>query len=633
MRANKKLANKTFLKIIIICAVSFCVTAIAVAGLVVIESNETSGLKICVASDIHVLATSLINEDNYTEYSEEDKLENISQAVFETFCDRIAESDYDCLLVCGDLAEYGDETSSLAVAAALKRIKDSGIKVFVINGNHDVKTSVDSTRLSQRRFREIYYDFGYSEAVSECEGTLSYAADIDEEYRLIAIDDIAYYPTEDYYKSTVTDAEKAWIYAQIKECAADGKKPIIIAHKPFLTHFPELTEMFDNEDDEKCFEELVDFFARNGAYYSFVGHEHLNDISSREVVGDNAKYTFYETETGCMQYCNCAYRQVVFGKDSTVIESKYIYGVENKYLSDCVPQEDRLLVTTDLQTYASNRLRSNVSGVIRNLASDGGLADITMPSRIAVLQPVYDILKTEVLQKTIDTPFYIKDEKEGGTSLERILNGYGITLEASKYTDIPSLAAEFVYNIAYGGEDYTATGVELDLVKYSVYEVFWYLGAASSDINAALDGISDDDEDYPDINLDTEKLFKSGVLECYASNFMPCLMAVASNYLTDLISPTYSDTIKYLIQGLLGTDFGNIHNTIVVGLINGLTDSKLVGFDAYFGNTYIDLGKFIVEGMYGNYISDFVKDKEPADIYLKIDVSSIVRAYGTESEK
>ncbi len=44
------------------------------------------------------------------------------------------------VLVTGDLTNDGEKQSAIELAALLQRLEDRGIKVYVINGNHDINS-------------------------------------------------------------------------------------------------------------------------------------------------------------------------------------------------------------------------------------------------------------------------------------------------------------------------------------------------------------------------------------------------------------------------------------------------------------------------------------------------------------
>ena len=276
-----------------------------------VKSEEKEGIKLYAATDLHVIANEAMSKEEYETYGQTDKLKHISEAIFSTFADEIAKKDAKYLLISGDLTEYGDEASHKAVAAVLERAKDRGIKTFVINGNHDVDYFNTGERVTQARFKEIYSEFGYGDAYDSYEGTLSYVAQLDEKHTVIAIDNIEYYRDDGTKKEEMDDGHRLWIYDKIDECKDKGKTPIVIAHKPLMNHFPEIIEAFEYVSHNNS---LLEYMARNGAPYVFVGHMHINDIKENTYAVGEETYSVYEIMSSCLAMYNCSYREIKLGE-------------------------------------------------------------------------------------------------------------------------------------------------------------------------------------------------------------------------------------------------------------------------------------------------------------------------------
>ena len=174
---------------------------IGVAAVAAVATGEYIEEKVefVFVSDTHLYAESRLTEESYSVISNQSKAIHFSEAVMESFADEVISSGIKYLLITGDLTEQGDEASHLRYAEILKKIADSGTEIFVINGNHDVPTSYGNiaSGITQERFREIYAPYGYEGALSTFPGTLSYTADLGKYYRIIAIDNIAYYIDEE----------------------------------------------------------------------------------------------------------------------------------------------------------------------------------------------------------------------------------------------------------------------------------------------------------------------------------------------------------------------------------------------------------------------------------------------------
>ena len=508
------------------------------------------------------------------------------------------------LLITGDLTEFGDEESAIAVANILHEVEDKKLKAFVINGNHDVRTSEASEKMTQARFKEIFRDFGYGEALETYEGTLSYVADLDDEHRLIAVDDIAYYADDGRKKEMLDEKHRLWIYDKIDECNAAGKTPVVIAHIPFMGHFPKLYEVIAGEDSLQ-FNKLIDYFARNGVQYSFVGHMHVNDVKEKVVATEEGNLVYNEVMTGCLPMYGTTYREMVWGKEDTTIRTVRMEEVNDKYLPPFTTEEEENALEDNMSQHARAYLYNYIVAYITSALAEGGMADIHVEGENAeVIDAMIDVIRTDVLQKIWATPYTKKEETSGGTSIERILESYGLPMFATKYNTLADFAIDCVCVLVDGNENFDSAEFR-GTVKNVVFEVFYFLQQAEGKLNVLAEqaGMT------ARLSLNTEKLYKEGVLECYESGLVPFFVEV-------LQLTGYGFLQNDLVRGALNSlkaDLSIAKNEIVLESIDAVTDDAVKGFDTYVSDKEIALADLLEKGFIEQYISDFVTDTPPND--------------------
>lgn len=110
-----------------------------------------------------------------------------SKAILESAMEAIKKSDVDLVLFSGDLTKDGEYISHKQFTEYLKQLEKAGKQVFVINGNHDinnphaVKFEGDKTtpvqQVTPSRFKSLYKDFGYGEAIAKDRYSLSYVVE------------------------------------------------------------------------------------------------------------------------------------------------------------------------------------------------------------------------------------------------------------------------------------------------------------------------------------------------------------------------------------------------------------------------------------------------------------------------
>lgn len=261
------------------------VLALSVTG--VCASAQDGGLKISVASDIHLSKVEKI-DDRFKngEYGNRGSLLSLSNeafAVFDSFMQDSAAAGAKYIFLAGDLSNAGTAEQHKMLASYLETFESaSGIKVFVVPGNHDYYALNDEPIAA---FREIYKNAGFSDAYAVDEKTNSYAADLDGGYTLLAIDAI---------KPGNNDGEigaelLSWIETQAKAATARGRKLIGMMHHPYIPHFSMQEKMLD-DSLVKNWKDIAAKFADLGIQYVFTGHKHSADIG--KITSDAANVTF-----------------------------------------------------------------------------------------------------------------------------------------------------------------------------------------------------------------------------------------------------------------------------------------------------------------------------------------------------
>ena len=252
-----------------------------------------------------------------TDTKEYEESEALVYSALDSIALRAQEEDIEYLLIPGDLTKDSEYQAHVELAAILENFeKETGIEVFVINGNHDISVDDACTfengkmeqarSITQAEFREVYKNLGYDHAISEykaadgsSQGGLSYAADLDENYRLIVVDSCLYDPDTAMKQQTngmITEETMAWVQQMAGDAYATGRTPLMMIHHSIAPHMelePSVTFAFCIAD----YQWVAESFADAGIHYAFTGHLHTNDIAS--VTSDNGN-TIYDCEVGSL---------------------------------------------------------------------------------------------------------------------------------------------------------------------------------------------------------------------------------------------------------------------------------------------------------------------------------------------
>ena len=227
-------------------------------------------------------------------------------------------------LVGGELKAY-NEMMSEARALATKRMVEEAEALgadAIVNIRYASSAIMQGAAdvIAEGTAREelyaLYYEFGFSTAISEHRRTLSYVAQLADGVRLLALN-----CDGDGEGFTGFDAEQMeWILRQIADAKESGNFIFAMTHYPVLPGSPVMELIGDAKIDH--WQKTADTLADAGLNLIFTGHMHMQSITKRVSQQGNP---LYDICTGSFVGCPCAYRKVTFLPDGNVqIQSETI---------------------------------------------------------------------------------------------------------------------------------------------------------------------------------------------------------------------------------------------------------------------------------------------------------------------
>lgn len=310
-------------------------------------ANEDS-LKIATISDVHYLSSELVGDgkayDSYKQNLGRD-VDELHSAL-DVAIDNIKREKVDILLVTGDITNHGEKQSHLDFIDILRELKQSGIRTFVIPGNHDINIpdaksylgdvaqSVDN--ISSEEFAELYSEFGYGNALSRDEASLSYLAELDEHTWLLAFDTNRYdeYQTSSISAGRIKPETMRWALEIIEKGKQEGKRVLAMMHHGLIEHMPYQSALFQDYLVED-WAVMADRLAASGLEVVFTGHFHSNDVVSRK---DNSGNVIYDVETASLAQYPFGYRIMNLTANELSIKTYFVdslpsnknFGAEHK---------------------------------------------------------------------------------------------------------------------------------------------------------------------------------------------------------------------------------------------------------------------------------------------------------------
>lgn len=281
--------------------------------------------KFFLITDTHYFAPSLgcYGEEYHNFMQFEQKCFAETSAVNKAAVKWLSETDSaDTVLIAGDLSFNGEKESHLEFIELLRELKNAGKRIFVITAGHDFNEkcfAFDHTgRLEfpgtpREELFDLYYEFGFSDAISVHKESLSYVAQLSDGVRLLALNNDG----DSENKHTYTPSQLEWILSQIRKGREEGQMMFVMNHYPLLPACP-IFGLIGDAVMPKA-DEITTLFADEGVHLCFTGHMHNQSIKLKTTEKGNK---FYDVCTGSLIGCPAYMRLVEIEDKSTVkIES------------------------------------------------------------------------------------------------------------------------------------------------------------------------------------------------------------------------------------------------------------------------------------------------------------------------
>lgn len=293
-----------------------------------------------------------------------------------------ASKECDVLFIAGDLTNSGDRFSHEDFSSFLRKLKQDGIKIYVIFATHDfhhhkayvrkhggkieykhtpwespwfdiesadwkslVKDEFSSLpeeelipelvpALSPEEIWEIYKEFGPDEAYSVHEFSFSYCLDLDENTRCLMLNDI--FRNEEALKDkspTYSPSCFRWIKQMYDEAKKDGKYIFLCSHHPMLPAVPAHRIGAGKENRDMRAPVVGHMLADMGFNLAFTGHSHFCDVGYvKSDIGNH----MWDITTPSVRFYPPAYREIELdGKsESVTYNCKYIEAIEGMKIEE-----------------------------------------------------------------------------------------------------------------------------------------------------------------------------------------------------------------------------------------------------------------------------------------------------------
>lgn len=272
---------------------------------------------IVVLSDTHVMGPGLLVNDGAAwqkELANDRKLFDYSQEVFDVLMETMLSEKPDMVLITGDLTKDGEFLSHQYVAGQLNRLREAGIKTFVIPGNHDFGSkhalifdgdqSSKAEVVSREQFTELYRNHGYGAESLRDETSLSYCCEPVEGLLLIGLDSGT--------DGRLEESTLQWACQQAAQAQQQGKYVLAMMHHALLPHFNAEDQLLPSSVVQN-YETVRNRLADAGVQVVLTGHIHISDIA-KDYNADLTR-SIYDISTGSVISYPCDYRHLSLSED------------------------------------------------------------------------------------------------------------------------------------------------------------------------------------------------------------------------------------------------------------------------------------------------------------------------------
>lgn len=367
------------------------------------------------------------------------KLISYTEEIIDTLIWEVENKKPDFLIISGDLTCNGEKESHLDLAKKLKQIEIQGTCVFVIPGNHDIenpwsrnyfgKDSLITESITSEEFYEIYYSFGYMEAISRDEHSLSYLLTPSEDVWLLMLDS-----TKQNNSKTMTAPVKSGAISSktlkwIEECAKLAKENnarlIASMHHSLLEHNSVINKdyVIDNSN------EVIKIFKKLDIEIILTGHIHLQSIKSYE----EGNYKLYDIATGSILAYPNVYGELKYIPDYGFKYNSYKIDVEGWSKENNIKDDNLLNFNMYSKVYFKNKSYEKYYKVLKeklnydNEESYEALADSVAKINVEYFQGQ----RNDVLKRTIKSSEY----QRLMSSLPDCLKAYILSMEDCQIND------------------------------------------------------------------------------------------------------------------------------------------------------------------------------------------------------
>lgn len=336
------------------------ITIVLISLCFISTTTQAISKKICVLADIHIMAPSLIDDQSNKEWQKYLKtcktMQDLSIPIFDAVENSILLDKPDLLLIVGDLTKDSEVESHKYILKKLTKIKNSGIPIYVIPGNHDRgwmprafkyrnDTCTVAETIDNDGFGELYADYGYGSDTERYGSTLNYMVEPFPGLTIFGVDSGIW--------CTFREGSIDWVCQKAKEAQSKGNQVLVMIHHMIMPHYYYQNNIFELSIPTD-YPEIREKFMKAGIKVILSGHSHTSDITRYT---DSSGKEIYDVCTGSPLSYPCDYRMLTFDNNFSKLT------ITTKSITN-------LPGYSDFPAYAKERLKESVKNWTQNWMSE-----------------------------------------------------------------------------------------------------------------------------------------------------------------------------------------------------------------------------------------------------------------------
>lgn len=235
-------------------------------------------IKIAAASDLHYISPELTD---YGELfmrvvrTEDAKLSECSDEIMQALAESIIRENPDICIIPGDLTFNGERKSLEGCLEYLKKIRNAGIPVLVIPGNHDIanrhaaeyrgNARIPAETISPEMFLSLAGEFGYGDAQEKDAYSMSYLFET-EGLGILMLD-----ANTREYPGGIRPESLEWVEKVLQKSEERGIPVISVTHQNVICQNPFMDRGFVLDNHE----EVKELFRKYHVSINLSGHCHM----------------------------------------------------------------------------------------------------------------------------------------------------------------------------------------------------------------------------------------------------------------------------------------------------------------------------------------------------------------------